>query len=113
MPDLKGFTTFETGGLKQSADKLDWTILPFSVLERTVEIMNYGAKKYTPLNWLKVPKEEYVKALLRHLIAYLTNEEIDPESNHHHIDHLICNAIFLSYHIHGGEFDSTFRKDPS
>jgi hypothetical protein len=36
--------------------------------------------------------------MLRHLIALLDGEELDSESGLPHIGHIMCNAMFHSYH---------------
>ncbi|CAM6001785.1 unnamed protein product [Sphagnum balticum] len=41
-------------------------------------------------------QERYTAALLRHLYALNAGERIDPESGLRHIDHVLCNAAFLS-----------------
>lgn len=34
---------------------------------------------------------------MRHLFAYLKGEDCDKESGLRHIDHIMCNSMFLSY----------------
>ena len=36
--------------------------------------------------------------MMRHQIAIMAGEEIDPESGKPHIGHLMANAMFYSYH---------------
>lgn len=55
-----------------------------------------GGKKYGPYNWrdLKVESMTYVGAALRHILAYLDGEDIDPDSGNPHIAHaMACMAI--------------------
>lgn len=62
------------------------------------KILTYGANKYGPNCWQSVEPKRYVGALLRHLTAYLIDPtSVDEESGLLHIDHLLCNAMFLSY----------------
>lgn len=86
---------FELAGKKDTTNKLDWTLLPFNELKSVIEVLHFGAKKYSRDNWQKVNPEEYKKACMRHLIAFYEGEWLDPESNLPHLAHLICNAIFL------------------
>lgn len=85
----------ELVGKKDTTNKLDWSLLPFNELKSVIEVLHFGAKKYSRDNWQKVNPEEYKKACMRHLIAFYEGEWIDSESNLPHLAHLICNAIFL------------------
>jgi hypothetical protein len=72
-------------------------LLPFEALEEIARVLTYGAKKYAPNNWQKVPdaKERYEAALLRHFSAHKRGEKNDPESGLSHLAHVGCNALFL------------------
>lgn len=91
------YDKFENGGMKETHDKLDYTLLPWTVLDNVVKIMEYGAIKYGRFNWKKVPRIEYVKAGLRHVTAYLKGETVDKESGFNHLDHACCNMLYASY----------------
>lgn len=91
------YDKYTNGGVKETHLKRDYTLLPFSVLDEVVDIMDYGAKKYSRDNWKLVPREEYIKAGLRHIIAVLKGEEVDPESGFSHLAHACCNMIYASY----------------
>jgi len=82
-------------GLKYDEDKLRWDLLPYDALEKIVEILTYGAKKYSPNNWQKVESNRYYAAMMRHMVAELKGEDCDQESGLLHLSHLACNAIFL------------------
>ncbi len=83
------------GGMKFDDDKLRWDLLPYDAVEKIVEIMTYGAKKYAPNNWQKVEAQRYYAALMRHLVAELKGEDYDQESGFLHLAHMACNALFL------------------
>jgi hypothetical protein len=71
-------------------------------LEGLAEVMMKGAQKYERSNWRKpFPMEELVDSLTRHLVKYMSGEEFDDESGCHHLDHVLANSIFLSYHFNG------------
>lgn len=62
------------------------------------KVWEYGANKYTPDNWKRVPdaKTRYTNAMLRHLLA---EEEslIDNESKLLHASHIVFNALARLY----------------
>ena len=72
--------------------------MPWKALNGLIGILTFGAKKYSPNGWRAVPnaKERYTAALLRHLYAIQMGEKVDPESGLRHVDHMLCNAAFLS-----------------
>lgn len=66
-------------------------------LEAVAQVLTFGAQKYAAHSWQTVPEgeERYKSALLRHLTAVGKGEEIDSESNLHHLAHAACNALFI------------------
>lgn len=84
-------------GRKDDNKKLRYDLLPPLSIEKTVEILTFGAIKYEDNNWKHVDnwKNRYTAALMRHLEAYRKGELKDSESNNYHLAHLICCAIFL------------------
>jgi len=87
----------ERGGLKNDANKLDWTMLPFEAIEEILKIMDYGAKKYERDNWKKVEPNRYIAALFRHIVAEIKGEDYDKESGRLHLSHAACCILFLLY----------------
>ena len=66
-------------------------------LEGCAQVLAFGADKYDRGNWRKGLKHtEIADSMIRHLSAYLAGEDVDPESGLPHVDHVLCNAIFLS-----------------
>ena len=92
----KHFQAYPTGGIKETFNKRDYTLLPWDVINDIVDVMAYGANKYSRDNWKLVPKEEYLKASLRHLIAVVQNETVDEESGHKHLIHAACDVIYAA-----------------
>ena len=92
-------------GARYNDGKADWSLMPLHLLEGTVRVWMYGAKKYAAWNWAKgmawsVP---YACAL-RHLISWYRGEEVDPESGESHLDHVICNIMMLK------QFEESYRE---
>ena len=88
-------------GIKHDGEKLRWSLLPWKALERVVEVLEFGAWKYSPDNWKKVEDAEqrYKDAAQRHLAAVMQGEIYDPESGKTHYAHAICCLLYLSEFI--------------
>jgi hypothetical protein len=84
-------------GKKFDSEKIDWTLMPWKELEQVLEVLEFGAKKYSRDNWKHIEPARYEKAAMRHLISYATGEKTDPESGKSHLAHLMCNALFLMW----------------
>jgi hypothetical protein len=84
-------------GVKYDNGKPQWSLLPFKALTEVVEVLTYGAKKYAPDNWKKVPdaRRRYIDAGFRHFTAYASGETHDPETGKHHLAHAVCCLLYL------------------
>ncbi len=87
----------DTPGAKADTHKPQPRLIPPASLMQIVDVLTYGAHKYAPHNWKKVPqrKERYTDALLRHIYAWLEGEKRDAESGLHHLAHAGCCVLFL------------------
>jgi hypothetical protein len=88
---------------KQRAERFNngkhkWSLVDFKSLEDMVEVLEVGAKKYSPDNWKKgMPYTEIFESLMRHLVDFMNGKDLDKESGLPHTGHILCNAMFLSY----------------
>ncbi len=84
-------------GTKLDTGKLRWDLLPTAQVRRIVEVLTFGAVKYSPGNWMLVPEpvDRYYAAALRHLAAWRDGEQLDPESKLPHLAHAGCCVLFL------------------
>jgi len=66
-----------------------------NALKAVVEVGTYGAAKYTPNGWLEVPDgiERYGEAKMRHQLAEMTGEVLDPDTGLRHAAHEAWNAL--------------------
>lgn len=86
-------------GRKFDGDKLRMDLLfkdmPLALRE-VVNVLTQGANKYAPGNWQHVPDADtrYLAAGLRHELALANGQEMDPETDCHHLAHLVCCAMF-------------------
>lgn len=78
--------------------KTSWELLDFKSLEPMVEVLMFGAEKYSPNNWKKGQHtSELIGSLMRHIVSYQQGEDIDSESGKKHLGHAMCNIMFLIY----------------
>lgn len=91
LPDTNPKTAF---GVRKTPVHL----VPPPALLALAEVMGLGAKKYGPYNWREhaVSASVYQAAAMRHLLAWWSGEEVDPESGQSHLAHaMACCAIVL------------------
>jgi hypothetical protein len=89
---------YKTQALRYNEGKLQWSLVDFKSLEGLVRVLEMGAKKYDKHNWKKgMPVTQVSESLMRHLFAYLSGEDTDPESGLSHMSHVLCNAMFIEY----------------
>ena len=77
--------------------KLRWECLPWPAVEQVVGVLTFGANKYSAWSWPRTPdaRRRYFASAIRHAVAWVKGERIDPESGLPHLAHLACNALFL------------------
>lgn len=59
-----------------------------------IGVANHGRGNYLAGDGL--PQTEVADSLIRHLSAFLSGEDLDPETHLPHVDFILCNAMFLS-----------------
>lgn len=99
--------------VKNDAGKLRMELIPPDALEALARILTDGAIKYSSRNWeLGMEWSRPYGALLRHLLAWWSGQDNDPESGHSHMWHVLTNAVFLtSYQQRGiGKDDRPVHK---
>lgn len=80
-------------------------------------VLEHGMVKYSRGNWHKgLPYTEIIDSTMRHLLAIMRGEDLDNGeggSGLPHVDHLACNAIFLSemYHTNKTMDDRIFKPE--
>lgn len=84
-------------GLRFNEGKLRHDLVHPKALEGMVKVLTMGAEKYAPRNWEKgMEWSKVLASMKRHISAIEQGEDFDPESGLRHIDHVQCNAHFLS-----------------
>jgi len=83
---------------RYNSGKPKWSLVHFESLLPLVQVLEYGAVKYAPRNWMKpMPPEEILESMQRHLAKLFDGEQYDEESKLLHIGHIMCNAMFYTY----------------
>ena len=94
---IKAIHASDNSGVKYDNDKPQWSLMPWTALKEVVDVLTYGAKKYAPDNWKKVPnaRQRYIDAGFRHFTAYAGGEKNDSETGISHLAHAMCCMLFL------------------
>ena len=94
---IKASQTATEGGRKFDGGKIRYGLLPPLALKATADVLTFGAEKYEPDNWRRVPEgpRRYFDAAQRHLWAYKTGEVNDPETGVSHLAHALCCIMFM------------------
>ena len=105
LTDMEKFTKYDGGKPKHS-------LLPAGIMNGVAEVMAFGANKYERDNWRKCKQmSSYYDACHRHLEQFWEGIDHDEESGLHHIDHALCNLVFLKWLIENKEHtDDRFRE---
>lgn len=88
---------------KADAGKAQISLVPMEIVWAIAWIRMYGNRKYgDPENWKLVEPERYRDALMRHLLAYISDpKSVDKESGYPHLWHAACNMAFLMHFDYG------------
>jgi hypothetical protein len=75
-------------------------LLPWEAVEEVARVLDFGRQKYAAHNWRKgFLWTRLAAACLRHVFAWLSGQDKDPESGLSHIAHACCDLMFLLAHI--------------
>lgn len=88
---------FETAGIKFDTLKTRWDLLPLTMLKQIVDVLTFGAQKYSDDNWKMIPnaKARYFAAMMRHVEQWQSGEQKDEESGFNHLAHAGCCLLFM------------------
>ena len=74
-------------------------LIPSEALIEIAEVLGFGAEKYGPNNWReyadKTKWSRSYSSLQRHLNAFWSGEDIDPESGLSHLAHAATQIVIL------------------
>jgi len=82
--------------IKFDEDKNRMELIPVYPIQEIGRVMTFGASKYADRNWEKGFKySRVIGALLRHIFAWYSGEDKDPETGISHLAHAGCCLFFL------------------
>lgn len=85
-----------TGGTKYDSDKPDLSIVPYVAIEQIARALMYGERKYNRNNYLQgFNSNRLIAATLRHVYAWNSGEDNDPESGLSHVAHALAGLSML------------------
>ena len=98
-PQTSEDSTVPGGAVKFDAGKAPLSMIPLEALTAEAQVFAFGAKKYGKSNyksgmaWTRV-----IDAALRHINAYASGEDKDPESGMSHLAHAKCCLSMLIFY---------------
>lgn len=89
------------GGVKHDSNKSRVDLISPIALEDLGMVLKHGVAKYGEHNWRGgIAWSRLIGASLRHLLAFMRGEDLDPESGLSHVSHAMCNLMMLGEFIH-------------
>ncbi len=84
--------------VKNDQSKPVISFIPAEYIEGTAAVFTFGAKKYAAHNYRHgMAHSRLLDAAMRHLLAILRGEELDPESGLPHVYHASCSLAMYDY----------------
>jgi hypothetical protein len=99
-------------GKKFDNGKPNLSLLPSKAIFEIGRVLSYGEHKYGAHNWRKGIKfSRNIAAALRHIFAYLANEDTDKESGCHHLAHACVDLMFvIEYFSFRDDLDDRYKE---
>lgn len=84
-------------GKKKDEGKPRWELVAYDAVEGVAKVLTFGANKYTARNWEKgIAYGRVFGAIMRHMWKWWHGEDTDAETGLSHLDHAMCEIMFLS-----------------
>lgn len=99
-------------GIKHDGGKPPLDLVSNEAMLRIAEVMDMGKRKYGAHNWRGgIEWSRVLAAGLRHLMAFTSGEDKDPESGLSHLAHAGCCIHFLlEYEKYHKDLDDRYKR---
>ena len=89
----------KTGSVRKNAGKPKMSHIDPEFILGMAKVLTIGEKKYEAFNWAKgnnmlVPYD----SAMRHILSYISGENLDEESGESHLFHAAVNLMFMYYY---------------
>lgn len=96
---LKVLTEQETTSARHNTGKINPIELDPQFIMGIAEVLSKSRTKYPEFNWaLPTKLSTPYASLFRHLMAFQSGQDVDPEDGCHHMLKVAVNAMFIHYH---------------
>lgn len=111
-PSKDGMTETKQG-MKFDDGKIPTDLFSVPAYIGVCKVLQFGAKKYAAWNWSKgLLYMRVYAATLRHLFLWVAGEDNDQETGLSHIDHAMCELMFLSHFMKNPDKYKAFDDRP-
>ncbi len=87
-------------GVKHDQEKPDLSLLPIEFLSEVARAMMHGEKKYGRYNYTGgMQWSRIIAASMRHILAFMGGEDLDPESGVSHLGHAGACILMLTVYV--------------
>lgn len=99
--------------MKHDTGKPQMSLVPPKALLEVGKAMTFGAKKYSKHSYMQgMEHGRLLDAIMRHLLAYTSGEDLDQESGLSHITHIAGGAMILEeYRQRGIGTDDRYKEE--
>ena len=97
--------------MKHDKEKVRLELLSPIAINEIAKVLTFGANKYSPNNWRKgFVWSRLLGAALRHILAFMSGQDKDPETGLSHLAHAGCCIMFLLEHeVMHKELDDRYK----
>jgi hypothetical protein len=93
---MKQFPDGDIFGMKHDEGKARIDLVPPSTVIAAGHVFAHGAEKYGERNWSSgIAYSRLYAAAQRHLLAWWSGEDTDPDSGLPHVDHALANLCMI------------------
>jgi hypothetical protein len=99
-------------GKKFDNGKAPISLIPSETITGIAQVFAFGANKYGRHNFREgLAHSRVLDAALRHILAIVNGEDVDPESNMPHVYHALCSlAMYDWQRLHHPEMDDRYKE---